>query len=159
MKLCGVDIIISGKLLRIARPELEKYEPLDNPEAIIDKLRMLSERVDLFTFLQIEKDVPSYDYLMEWDNLAVLPVSAFDYWFSKQIRSEARNRSRQAEKKGVRLGEVAFDDTLVKGILGSLQREPDSPGEGKCPLRERYQYRSERSSNFPGPQYFYWCIS
>ncbi len=59
---------------------------------------------------------PKYAYPMAWDNLAVLPVSTFDRWWNHQIRSEARNRARQAEKKGVTAREVPFDDALVQGI-------------------------------------------
>ena len=55
---------------------------------------------------------------MEWDNLAVLPVSTFDNWWNNQIRSFPRNRARQAAKRGVTLHEVPFDDALVRGIAG-----------------------------------------
>jgi len=53
---------------------------------------------------------------MEWDNLAVLSVSTFDHWWNHQIRGYPRNRARQAEKKGVTIQEVPFDDALVQGI-------------------------------------------
>jgi hypothetical protein len=101
---------------------LEKYEFLDDPTAVIESLRSGRVRVDLFTFLQrlpesiLSKALPKFDYPMEWDNLAVLPVSTFDHWWNHQIRSVPRNRARQAEKKGVNVREVPFDDTLVKGI-------------------------------------------
>lgn len=96
---------------------MEKYESLDNPEAMLEGLRRGGTRVDLFTFMQIMPDTtPRYDYTMEWDNLAVLEVSTFDHWFNHQIRSLPRNRARQAEKKGVTLREAPFDDALVQGI-------------------------------------------
>jgi len=57
-----------------------------------------------------------YDYHMEMDNLAILPVSTYENWWNNQIRSYPRNRARQAEKRGVTLGEVAFDDAFVEGI-------------------------------------------
>jgi hypothetical protein len=117
MKICETDIMIKGRLLRVAYPELEKYELLGNPEAVIEGLRSSGTRVDLFTFLQIKSDnAPKYAYAVEWENMAVLPVSTFDHWFNKQIRSEARNRARQAEKKGVTVREVPFDDVFVQGI-------------------------------------------
>lgn len=117
MKICETDIMIRGQLLRIAYPELEKYELLGNPEAVVEGLRNSGTRVDLFTFLQIKSDnAPKFAYAVEWENMAVLTVSTFDHWFNKQIRSEARNRARQAEKKGVTVREVPFDDVFVQGI-------------------------------------------
>jgi hypothetical protein len=65
---------------------------------------------------------------MEWDNLAVLPVSTFDHWWTQQITSFPRNRARQAEKKGVVLREVPFDDTLVKGIWEIYNETPVRQG-------------------------------
>jgi hypothetical protein len=53
---------------------------------------------------------------MEMDNLAAIPVSTFDQWWNHQIGFKARNKAKQAEKKGVTVREVRFDDVLVKGI-------------------------------------------
>ncbi len=64
---------------------------------------------------------------MEWDNLAVLPVSTFDHWWNHQIRSLPRNRARQAEKRGVTLREVPFDDQLVRRIWEIYN---------ECPVRQ-----------------------
>jgi hypothetical protein len=90
---------------------------LQTPEALIAELRRTRAPIDLLTFMQIMPDTtPKYDYYMEMDNLAILPVSTYDHWFKNQIRSYARNRSRQAEKRGVVVREVAFDDQLAEGI-------------------------------------------
>ena len=61
---------------------------------------------------------------MELDNAAIVPVSTFDQWWNHQIRPEARNRARQAEKKGVVIRQVPFDDTLVKGIWEIYNESP-----------------------------------
>lgn len=130
MKVLGRDIVIEGRMLRIARPELDSYESLEGPEAMLAALRKLDVRVDLFTFMQTASDVsPRYEYPMEWDNLAVIPVNTFDHWFNHQIRSLARNRARQAEKKGVTLREVAFDDALVKGMWEVYNESPIRQGK------------------------------
>src|SRR4051812_43089882 len=101
MKVCGRDIKIQGRLIRIAAPELDKYELLNDPEVVVEGLRRSGTRIDLFTFMQIMPEVvPQFAYPMEWDNLAVLPVSTFDQWWKHQIHSYPRNRARQAEKKG-----------------------------------------------------------
>src|SRR5690349_5733017 len=88
---CDRDIRIEGRLLRIGRLEADRFEFVDDPSAMIAGLQNSGSRIDLFTFLQrLPESTPKYEYPMELDNLAVLP--------------EARNRARQAEKKGVSFG-------------------------------------------------------
>ena len=115
-------------MIRIARLDGEKYNTPDDPELILDGLRKCGTRIDIFTFLQkVPETEPKYSYPLEWDNLAVLPVSTFDHWWTHQIRSFPRNRARQAEKKGVVLREVPVDDTLFKGIVEIYN---------ECPIRQ-----------------------
>lgn len=130
MKICETDIKIKGRLVKIAYPELEKYELLDNPQKVIEGLRSSRTRIDLFTFLQIKADdAPRYPYAMESENMAVLQMSNFEDWWTKQIRSEARNRARQAEKKGVTVREVAFDEVLLQGIWEIYNESPIRQGK------------------------------
>lgn len=132
MKICGKDIQdieVQGRLVRIARPELDKYETLHDPEVVFGRLQKSGIRIDLFTFMQIMPEMsPKYAYPMEWDNLAVLPVSTFDHWWNHQILSYPRNRARQAEKKGVTIREVPFDDVLVRGIWEVYNESPVRQG-------------------------------
>jgi hypothetical protein len=65
---------------------------------------------------------------MEWDNLAVLPVSTFDHWWNEQIGFKARNKAKQAEKRGVVLREVPFSDSLVRGIWEIYNETPIRQG-------------------------------
>jgi hypothetical protein len=117
MVICGKEIKIQGRFIRMARIDGDKYNFPDEPEAFIEGLKKCGTRIDLFTFLQkLPETEPKYSYPMEWDNLAVLPVSTFDHWWSHQIRSFPRNRARQAEKKGVMLREVPCNETLIRGI-------------------------------------------
>ena len=133
MKVCDKDLQVRGRLLRIAYLDADGYESLNDPEAVLGGLRKSGIRSDLFTFMQILPDTsPKYDYPMEWDNLAVLRVSTFDHWWTRQIRSLARNRARQAEKKGVTFREVPFDDALVQGIWEVYN---------ECPVRQGRRYR------------------
>lgn len=125
MNICGKDVRLRGRLIRVAQIDGDKYTfPLD-PEAFLKGLRACGKRIDLFTFLQkLPESTPQYPYPMEWDNLAVLPVSTFDHWWSQQIRSLVRNRARQAEKRGVVFREVPFGDTLLHGICGIYNESP-----------------------------------
>src|SRR4029077_15650305 len=109
--------------------DADKYLFLDDPEPMLEDLRKAKTRVDLFTFMQrLPETSPKYSYPMAWDNFAALPVSTFEHWWMHQIRSYPRNRARQAEKKGVVLREVPFDDTLLKGICEIYNESPIRQG-------------------------------
>lgn len=130
MVVCDKEIRIHGKLVRIARIDGDKYNSPADLEAMLNALRSCGKRIDLFSFLQpIPETEPKYDYPMEWDNLAVLPVSTFDNWWNHQIRSLPRNRARQAEKKGVVLREVPCDEKLFEGICGIYNESPVRQGK------------------------------
>jgi hypothetical protein len=65
---------------------------------------------------------------MEWDNFAALPISTFDNWWMKTLGFKARNKAKQAEKKGVTLREVPFDDALLHGICAIYNEVPIRQG-------------------------------
>jgi hypothetical protein len=118
MRVCGKDIEVTGRALRVGRLAADGYDFLDDPEMLLSALRRSAAKIDLFSFMQrLPESSPRYSYPMEWDNFAALPVSTFEYWWNEQIRCYPRNRARQAEKKGVTLREVSFDETLVRGIV------------------------------------------
>ncbi len=72
LNVCGRDIRIHGRLVRIAALDADKYQ--------------------------------------------AIPISTFEHWWTQQIGFKARNKAKQAEKKGVSVREVPFDDALVRGI-------------------------------------------
>lgn len=111
------EVRVSGRALRIARLDAELYHFLADPEPLIERLRSAKARIDIFTFLQGLPDTePKFGYRMEWDNLAVAPISSFENWWTNQINSKTRNHAKQAEKKGVEVREVNFDERLARGI-------------------------------------------
>ncbi|PYU29744.1 MAG: hypothetical protein DMG31_16220 [Acidobacteria bacterium] len=128
IKLCGKDVKAEGRLVRIARLDGDKYNFPEDPQALVNGLRKCGTRIDLFTFLpRLSKTSPEYHYPMEWDNLAVLSVSSFDGWWTNQIDNKTRNMVRKAQKNGVVTRELAFGDTLVRGIW-EINNE--------CPIRQ-----------------------
>jgi len=155
MKVCGKDVHVNGRLIRIGHLEGDKYEPLADPEATIEALQESRERIDLFTFMQtLPHTSPKYDYPLEWDNLAVLRVSTFDHWWTKQINNKTRNMVRRAEKNGVTVREVPFDDDLVHGIWTIYNEVPTRQGKpfphyGKDPESVR-----RMSATFPDQSTF-----
>ena len=130
MKVCGRSILVQGRVIRIARLEADGFEFLEDPDAALIDLRQLERRIDLFTFIQKLPDTsPKYGYPMEWDNVAALPVSTFDHWWTRQINDKTRNMVRRAEKKGVAVREVPLDDVLVQGISAIYNESPIRQGK------------------------------
>jgi len=129
IKVCDKEIRVEGRLFRIARLEADGYHFLDDPQPMLDGLRGCGKRIDLFNFVQrLPETSPKFDYPMEWDNVAALPISTYDHWWNDQIGFKARNKAKQAEKKGVVVREVPFDDTLVKGIWEVYNESPVRQG-------------------------------
>ena len=151
----GADIQIEGRLIRIARLEREKYEALTDPESVLEGLRNSGIRIDLFTFIQaLPETQPKYAYPMEWDNLAVLPVSTFDEWYKHQIRFPPRGRIRQAEKKGVTVREMPFDDSLVKGIWEIYNESPICQGKRSRHYGSDLETVRKKEATFPDKSAF-----
>jgi hypothetical protein len=129
LTIAGHDLLLdSGRLLRIGRIVGDTYVGIEDPKAIIQRLKECGTRVDLFTFTQLLPDISTqFGYPVEWDNWAVIEVSTYEHWRTKQIDSKTRNMIRKAEKKGVVVREVPFDDLLVEGIWEVYN---------ECPVRQ-----------------------
>lgn len=114
----GQVVEIRGTVVRQAKLEADKYHFLDDPGEMLAALQKVAVRVDLFSFLARLSDPPDslLPYHKEQDNLAVIQVSSFEDWWNNQIRFEARNRAKQAAKKGLMIREVPFDENLARGI-------------------------------------------
>lgn len=147
LKILSTNIKIQGRLVRVARLDEDKYQFPDDPAALINGLRNCGERVDLFTFLQKPTGTRrKYDYPAEPDNLAILPVSTFEHWWTQQIRSLPRNRARQAEKRGVVLREIPLDAALLNGICEIYNETPIRQGR-RFP---HYGMTLERARSYAG---------
>jgi hypothetical protein len=130
LKICGRDINIRGRLLRVATIEGDKYRFLDDPQALVGGLQRCGTRIDLFTFMQrLSETTPKYSYPMEWDNFAALPISTFDHWWTKVLGFKGRNKAKQAEKRGVKIREIPFDDALIEGIWRIYNETPIRQGK------------------------------
>jgi hypothetical protein len=129
LKAAGLDIVVSGRAIRIARIDGDSYRFIQDPAPIVADLRLSDHRIDLFTFLQrLPCTSPKYSYPMEWDNVAALELTTFDSWWKEQINNKTRNMVRQAEKKGVIVREVPFDESLVSGISAIYNETPIRQG-------------------------------
>ncbi len=124
---------VGGRWLRTARLEGDGYRFLQDPQNVIEPLRRSKAPMDVFTFVQkAAEPEPRFDYVMEWDNWARLPLTTYDNWLTNQIDGKTRNIVRKAEKKGIQVREVSFDEALVRGIWEVYN---------ECPVRQGKPFR------------------
>lgn len=141
MEIFGKEIRVRGKLIRTAFLDGEGYQFLEDPESAVAALREVRPRVDLFTFIQKLSDTSrKYNYPMEMDNMAVLPISTFDDWLMHKINFKVRNKVRKAAKNGVAVREVPLDDALIEGISRIYNETPIRQG------RKFWHYRKDLES-------------
>jgi hypothetical protein len=149
LEICGKEIRIDGRLIRIAFLEGEGYQFLEDPEKALGVLRKSGTRVDLFTFIQKLTDTsPKYGFPMEMDNIAALHISTFDDWMTKQIDSKVRNMVRKAAKNGVVVQEVPFDDAYVRGIHAIYNESPVRQGKSFWHYGKDYETVRKMNATF-----------
>lgn len=125
----GLEVCVSGRVVRIARLRAEYYDVLDDPASFIGEFRRAGPKANIFTFLQNAADLePRHPYHLEYDSIAVLPITTFDHWWKVQIKDKIRNMARRAAKKGVEIRVVPFDEALVRGIKAIYDESPIRQG-------------------------------
>jgi hypothetical protein len=123
------ELVITRGLCSVAHIDADDYKFLKDPESVAAELGRARLGIDLFTFLpKLPDTTPKYPYPFEWDNMAVLSVSTFEQWWTKQIGFKARNKAKPAEKWGVVVREVPFDDALARGICEIYNESPVRQG-------------------------------
>ena len=129
LQIYNKNIIITRGLIRIARIDQELCDDIGEPERIAEVLRQNSVNADLFTFCQrLPETTPRYEYYMEWDDIAVLPVKSYDHWWSNQIKSSTRAMVRKAVKQGVVVKKADFNDDFVRGMVSIFNETPIRQG-------------------------------
>lgn len=119
------EFIIRGKRFRLVAAKEEWDVDVDNPEAVIQELSSQNLRADIFTFTQrLPHLKPLFSYRTELDNVAAIPISTYEHWWTKQVTQEARNKVRKSQKKGVTVRLVDFDDNLVTKIMEVYRETP-----------------------------------
>ena len=124
------EVVVSGKFSRIARLQDEYYDWVEDPRDIVAKVKSGGVKADMFTFLQKVTDrTTRYDYHHEQDSIAVLPITTYEHWWTKQINVKTRNMVRKAEKCGVSVRVVEFNDDLIKKIKEVYDESPLRQGK------------------------------
>jgi hypothetical protein len=119
---------VRGRLPRIVRVEGDGYVFLNNPEQAVEHLRAHGPRADLLTFIQALPDAaPKFPYPFEMDNFAGLRVTTHEEWL-RGLSPRIRTQTRQAERRGVEIREIPFDDDTARGIWEIYNETPVRQG-------------------------------
>ena len=126
----GKEIRITGRLIKTAELKEEWDEDIEDPEAFIKILKSNGVKADIFTFMQrLPESKPRHNYFMEWDSIAAIPISSYEYWIKKQIAQNSRKKIGLAQRKGVIIKLIDFNDEFVRGILDIYHEVPIMQGK------------------------------
>lgn len=125
----GLDLVVSGRALRTARLVNEGYEFVAEPPSFVQTLSERPQRIDLLSFCQpLSEPAPRYPWRLEWDELAVLPISSYEHWWKVQVNDKTRNMVRKPGKKGVALRHFELDAAAVRAIKAIYDESPMRQG-------------------------------
>ncbi|MCL4763436.1 MAG: hypothetical protein KJ018_16965 [Burkholderiales bacterium] len=129
-RIAGQTYAIENGPARIVRLEDEWYEDVADPAGTIAALSgARGVDADLFTFWQrMPETKPRFDFHVEWEEIAVLPVQDHAQWFEHRIKSRVRNQIRKSAKEGLVVREVAYDDDFVRGMTAIFNESPTRQG-------------------------------
>jgi hypothetical protein len=154
----GRTVIATGKWLKLAAPqdeELIEGETVSNPDAFISDLKKSGLNADVFTFAQKLTDpTPKYKYHIEWDNLAIIPITTFSEWWEKRVESSVRRAVRKATKSGLVVKLMEFDDEFVNGIAGINNETPVRQGRAFWHYQKGFDAVKRENSTYPGRNVF-----
>lgn len=128
----GRTIFVSGGWLKVASVHDEAWvagQPVEDPEACLQKIRQAGLNADLFTFRQMLPLVEAkYHYPRVMDNVAAIATMDFQEWWEKRLPQETRKNVRRSAKRGVTVREVEFSDELVREIVEINNESPVRQG-------------------------------
>jgi hypothetical protein len=148
-------IITTGKLFKLTRIKEEWYEDVEDPESFIEEFKRAGVKADLFTFFQrIPETKPNYNYYMEWESVAVIPIISFDHWWQNQIKKNTRQAIKRSEKMEVQVRLVEFNDELVKGIKQIYDESPIRQGRPFPHYRKDFNSLKKYLATYPDRNVF-----
>ncbi len=127
------EITITGKLIKTARLREEWYRDVEAPSPFIERLKRERKegrlKADIFTFWQRLPEIArKYEHYTEWDSIAAIPIKTFSFWWEQQINPKVRNMIRKAEKKGVEIKVVEYNDEFIEGMTKIFNESPIRQG-------------------------------
>ncbi len=127
----GRTIVTTQKLVKVAEIHDEHWQAVgvQDPEMMIKGLKHQKFKADIFSFAQkLPHTKPQFDYPMEWNNVAAIPITTHTEWWEKRVPQETRKNVRRAAKRGVEVRSVKFDTFLVHSIKSIYDEAPIRQG-------------------------------
>ena len=125
MLIGGKEIVYSKRFFKLAHLKYEWNEELEDPKKFIEILKKGGLKADIFTFAQrLPDSKPKYNYFFEWDSVAAIPIKSYEYWIQNQVVKNSRKKMNLAQKKGIKIKLINFDDDLVNAILKIYHETP-----------------------------------
>ena len=121
----GREFRITGRVLRTMALRDDLLDDIQDPETVANLSRKGHVPADILTFSQHLPDLsPKFSYCMEWDNLAAVPISTYEYWLMKQIHPNTRNKINKARRAGIVVEIEELTRRLAEGIVGIFNETP-----------------------------------
>jgi hypothetical protein len=143
IRICDRNVIVLGKRLKVASIQDEfciEGEIAPNPESFAAELKHYVLKPDLFTFPQKVNDLtPRFDFHLEWEHLAVIPITTYQDWLTKGIRRGGRVNLNRARREGVIVRTVSFDDDFVQAIKQLYDETPVRQGRPFWHYRKSFE--------------------
>lgn len=154
----GRTVITTGKWLRMAAvqdEDLAEGETVGEPGPFIRRLKESDLKADIFTFSQKLPDSnPRYSYHLEWDNIAVIPISTFADWWEKRVEASVRRAVRKATKEGIVVKAAPLDDDFVRGIVSINNETPIRQGRRFWHFQKSHDEVKLENSTYAGRNVF-----
>lgn len=149
MRVGNHEIVVTGKAVRIACFKSEWYKLVEDPLSTIKALSHDNHGADIFTFAQKPPDiVPKYDYYMEWDNAAIIPIVDYESWWTKQTTKNNRKRVRKAQNRGIEIRRVGYTDEFIGGIEKIYNETPVRQGRRFWHYGKSFEAVKKENSGF-----------
>lgn len=125
LEIDGQSLTVERGLVTTVRLEDEWFDDVEDPARLVHALGRAPVKADLFSFWQrLPHTEPRHAYPMEKECLAALPVTSYEHWWHKRIKSRVRSQIRKARSEGVEVREVPYDDDFVRGMTEIFNESP-----------------------------------
>ncbi len=124
-------VVVNGRWLKIASIHDESLiagTVVENPAELIAQMKAHGMRADILTFSQkIYDKEPQFSFYFDWDNAAIARTTSFEEWWTA-LPQVVRKNVRRAERRGVTVRVVSFDDDFARGIKSIYDETPIRQG-------------------------------
>lgn len=139
------DIVVTtGRWIRMAAVHDEEWSETEvgDPGRYIEVLKSRpgqGKRADIFTFTQKPSAVEKrYPYPCEDQSVAAIRLQSFKGWW-ESLPQESRKNVRRAQKRGVVVKVVEFNEDLIRGIMEVNNDSPVRQGQRNLHYNKSYE--------------------